>query len=61
MRGRKDVVCFKDFVSYIISDKLHEGICDDVGTKAEEVIKSAARLIRAQIREVNFDMNKYPN
>jgi hypothetical protein len=61
VRGRKNVVCFRDLVSHIISDKWYEARQEDDGSKAERLVRMAARMIRAQIREMESDMSKYPS
>jgi hypothetical protein len=47
-------------VSHIISDKWRELRSSDEGSAAEQIVKSAATLIRAQIREMDYDMQFYP-
>jgi hypothetical protein len=47
-------------VSHIVSNKWYEGIDGDEGTEAEKLVKAAARLIRAEIREKQYDMESYP-
>jgi hypothetical protein len=48
-------------VFHIISNKWRELRSSDEGSTAEQIIKSAARLIRAQIHEMDYDMQYYPS
>ena len=59
--GRKNVVCFKDLVSHIITNKWYTENQEEEGDPAERVVKSAARLIRAQVCEMKFDLSSYPS
>jgi hypothetical protein len=61
IKGRKNVVCFKDFVIHIVSDEWYEEQYKQEGSKGEKLVKSAAALIRAQLRELEFDVTNYPS
>jgi hypothetical protein len=58
--GRKNVTYFQNLVSHIVSNKWYEGIDGDEGTDAEKLVRTAARLIRAEIRGKQYDMESYP-
>ena len=58
--GRKDVICFKDMVSRILSDKWYADRQKDAGKESERIIEAAAKLLRASIMEVDYDNETYP-
>jgi hypothetical protein len=58
--GRKDVICFKDMVSRIVSDKWYADRQKDAGKESERIIEAAAKLLRASINEVDYDNETYP-
>ena len=53
--GRADVVCFKDLASYILYE-----LKNKPQTK-EEILKAAAHLIKADIKELQQPKNMYPS
>ena len=59
-KGRNNVVCFHDMCSFIISDKWYEERKANQIDDTERIIKTAAKLIAAQIREIEDDMKQYP-
>jgi hypothetical protein len=48
-------------VSHIISDKWYEARQEDDGYIGERLVRTTARLIRAQIQEMECDMTQYPS
>ena len=59
--GRKNVVCFQNMASFIISDKWHSDRSDNVSIESDRVIRAAARLILADIREKQYSTDTYPS
>ena len=60
--GRKDVVCFSEMCSFIVSQKWYNDKKDaSVADKSERIVLAAAKLIAAQIRETDFDKVWYPS
>jgi len=61
IRGRKNVVCFRDLCSFIISNEwLSQQTKNDDSDKVH-FVKSAAKIILAEVREMQCDMDSYPN
>jgi hypothetical protein len=58
--GRQNVVCFKDLVSHIVSDKWYQQQLEDNGNATEKIVQSAARLIWVQMHEVDYDLSHCP-
>ena len=60
--GRGNVVCFKNMVKYIINEKWYSekkaNIEDEF--KAERIVITAAKIIRAEIRERKYNTDSYP-
>ena len=61
VRGRKNVLCFKDFASHILSDKWYGEKDADENERAVKVVRQAARLIAAQLRNMECSMTHYPD
>jgi hypothetical protein len=59
--GRRNVVCFKDLTSYIVNQKWYSDTGVDSCAKTEKIVKTATKLIIAQIREIPFDKEHYPS
>ena len=58
--GRSDVVCFRDMATYILSEAWYNSRKEDKIEDAERIITAAAKLIMADIRQKNYDMDYYP-
>jgi hypothetical protein len=58
--GRKNVICFRDMCSFILSDKWYSDRKTNVHVESERLVRSAAKLIAAQIRDTTYDCSKYP-
>jgi hypothetical protein len=58
--GRKNVVCFKDICSFIVSEKWYADQKETVADKSERIIRAAAKLLAAQIREMTNNTGCYP-
>ena len=57
--GRKNVICFKDMCSFILNDKWYSDRDKDVTIESYRIVKSAAKLIAAEIRDLDCDLNHY--
>ena len=49
--GRKNVICFKDMASYIVSDTWYAERKEDINDEAKRIIKTAAKLVKNNIKE----------
>jgi hypothetical protein len=58
--GRKNVLCFRDMASYIINDKWHANKQENVEDERQRIVKAAAKLIKAEIRERDYNSTVYP-
>ena len=59
--GRHNVVCFRNMANYIINEKWYTNRRDTVEDETERIVKTAARLIQAQIRETEYSLASYPS
>jgi hypothetical protein len=59
--GRADVVGFSNFCELLIHNKYFSEKSEGDGTEAERLVKKAADLILADIREHDFEKEFYPN
>jgi len=57
VRGRQNVVCWKEMAAYIVSEKWYE---DQKHDKMENIVITAAKLLKAAIREANYKKDVYP-
>jgi hypothetical protein len=60
VRGRRNVLCFRDFVNHVLSDKWYWEKEESNEEKSERIVRQAARLIAAQLRGKEYDMEYYP-
>ena len=60
INGRSDVVCFSNMANYIVNDKWYESRKSDKTKKAERIVITVAKIIMAEIREMNYDNLVYP-
>jgi hypothetical protein len=58
--GRQDVVGFSKFCDFLLQDKLLSDRSEGEGSKSEKLIKKAATLIKAEIRETCYTREYYP-
>ena len=61
VNGRKNVVCFRDMASLIINDKWYEAKRDNIEGESERIVLAAAKIIKAQIREMSYSMGFHPS
>ena len=57
VHGRKDVICWSEMASYIVNQKWYENEKRD---KSENIVITAAKLLKAAIRETVHTTNSYP-
>ncbi|XP_065911780.1 uncharacterized protein [Dysidea avara] len=60
VEGRGTVLCFRNMASYIINDKWYSEKKENTEEEAERIVSAAAKIIRAEIREINYDTTSYP-
>ena len=60
VKGRHNVVCFRNMAKHIINEKWYMERKDNVEEETESIIKTAAQLIQAQIREAEYNLGSYP-
>lgn len=60
LNGKSDVVCLKDTASLIINNAWYEAREKDAEKDSERIIKTAAKLILADIRSTQIDKEYYP-
>ena len=53
---RGELVCFKDMADYILRNYKEEG-----PTTKENVVKAAAKIVKEEIREMNYSKEFYPS
>ena len=58
--GRKNVVCFRNLCNVIVSVKWRSERDVDESMQRQKIVKDAARLIAAKIREMSCSMDVYP-
>ena len=61
IRGRKNVICFREMCSYIVSEKWYNSRQSNYEDEHARIVVSAAKLIACQIRDMTCDMNHYPS
>ena len=57
--GRKNVICFRNMASHIITNQWYDEKKSSIEDESERIIVAAAKLIRAQIREMSSN-ETYP-
>ena len=60
MNGRHNVVSFKNVARRVINDKWYADRDLDVRRESERIVETAAKLIKADIRETLVDTDVYP-
>ena len=58
--GKRNVVCFRNMAACVINDRWYKQQQLEIEDESLRVVTAAAKLIKAQIREMTVDMNKYP-
>ena len=60
VEGRGNVVCFRNMANFIINEKWYLDKKDDIQAEAERIVVAAAKIIRAEIREQEYNSKLYP-
>ena len=58
--GRKNVVCFRNMASRVITNKWYAEREDSFVDESQRIVTAAAKLVKAQIREYAFSNDTYP-
>ena len=61
VNGRKNVTCFRNLCSFIISDKWYDERNKDPEKESERIVKMSAKLIVSEICSIQFDLDTYPS
>ena len=61
IQGRKNVVCLRNMADFIINEKWYEAKKQVIQDKSERIIACAAKIIKAEIREMTFKTDTYPS
>jgi hypothetical protein len=59
--GREDVIRFRGFCDLLLRNQLTSSRTSGQDSEAEQLVRKAAMLILAEIRETNHDRNYYPS
>jgi len=59
VHGRKNVVCFQDLCSFIVSDAWYAQQKRDDDSEKKRIIKTVAKLTVAEIRDMKSDLETY--
>ena len=59
VHGRKNVVCFQDLCSFIVSDACYAQQKRDDDSEKKRIIKTVAKLTVAEIRDMKSDLETY--
>jgi len=57
VQGRKNVICWRNMAEYIVNQKWYENQKHD---KSENIVITAAKLLKTAIREADYSMENYP-
>lgn len=60
VEGRGNVVCFKNMAKYIINEKWYSEKKANIEDEAERIVITAAKIIRAEIRDKEYNSDSYP-
>ena len=61
IKGHPNVLCFTAMVSYIVNEKWYKEKRSNVNDKANRIVKTAAKLIREEIRQMPINNDIYPS
>jgi len=59
--GKNNVICFRNMASCIISDKWHSEQKATIQDESLRIVVAASKLIKAQFREMQCNMELYPS
>ena len=58
--GCDNVVCFRNMAKLVINEKWYKGRKDSIEDEAEQIVVAVATLLKANIREQEYDTGLYP-
>jgi hypothetical protein len=58
--GKNDVVCFRDMASHILNDRWYASRQSDISEESCRIVTAAAKLIRSEIRQMDYSTTSYP-
>ena len=61
VNGKHNVLCFKNIMNYIINNKWYQERSLNIDDEAERVIKTTAKLICEEIRQMTLENEVYPS
>ena len=61
INGKSNVVCFRNMGNRIINDKWYQEKKNNIDDEAARVVKTAAKLIKAELRETIYNTDIYPS
>ena len=61
IKGHPNVLCFTDMFSYIVNEKWYEEKRSNVNDEANRIVKTAAKVIREEIRQMPINNDTYPS
>jgi hypothetical protein len=57
--GRRNIVCFRDMASFTVHKQWEEARSSDISNENLRTMETAAKLIRAELKEQTYDMDLY--
>ena len=60
IEGKSNVVCFQNMIDYYLNDLGKKKTQNDKDKDGEKLVMTAAKLIKAEIREKKYDTSTYP-
>ena len=61
VQGWKNVICWQKLASFIINNKQYESNDRKLVSESGHIVTAAAKLLKAAIRETQYDMKVYPS
>ena len=58
--GKKNVICIRDMASRIINNRWYSEREKDFVDESQRIVRAAAKLIKAEIRDAPYDNKQYP-
>jgi len=58
--GKRNVICFRNMASCVINDKWYSDRRGEIADESTRIVVAAAKLVKAQIRELERNMDTYP-
>ena len=61
VNGRKNIMCFRTLVNFIENNNWYEKREENIENEAKRIVMTAAKLIREEIRNINFNDKVFPD